>query len=263
MNDESKTKDLEHLPKTKVAELGGNSVANFFGFENLRSLSFLILAILAIRSSVISPYHVPTPSMEPTIKVGDRLLALKLAYNLKVPFTDWVLAEWSKPKRGDIIVFKFPKDPDIDYVKRVVALAGDRIEVKEDDVYINGEKQPRQAFPDRSILDDISDNRNAKELYRENLSGVDHWVMQNTPAERRFSTSNWPAEGEVYVVPEDSVFAMGDNRDNSLDSRVWREVPMSYVRGKALFVLWSAYSPPDNENEWFRVRWTRFGYWLH
>ncbi len=263
MTDDSKTKDVNELPKTKVAEANSsNAVANFFGFENLRSLAMLILLILAVRSSVISPYHVPTASMEPTIKVGDRLLALKLAYNFKVPFTDWVLAEWGTPKRGDIIVFKNPRDPDIDYVKRVVGIAGDRIQLKEDVVYINGEKQPRTPHDfDRSILEDIADNKNVKELYRESLSGVDHWVMQNTPAERRFSNSNWPPDEEAYVVPADSVFVMGDNRDNSQDSRVWHEVPLNYIRGKALFVLWSAGGPPDAD-DWFKLRWTRFGHIL-
>src|SRR5262249_26856279 len=117
--------------------------AGFFSRENIFSLVILIVCVLAIRWSVASPYHVPTPSMEPTIKVGDRLLANKLAYGLKIPFTDIELANWARPKRGDIIVFKFPENTDLDYVKRVVGIPGDKIEVRDDILYINGQEQPR------------------------------------------------------------------------------------------------------------------------
>ena len=99
----------------------------FWSPENLRSIAILIFLIFCFRWSVASPYHVPTASMEPTIKVGDRLLALKLSYDLKIPFTDYSVLEWAKPERGDIIVFRYPRDPDIDYVKRVVGIPGDRI----------------------------------------------------------------------------------------------------------------------------------------
>jgi len=238
-------------------------LASFFGFENLRSLAILILIIFAFRWSVVSPYHVPTASMEPTIKVGDRLLAFKLAYNLKVPFTDIVIAEWGAPKRGDIIVFRYPKDPDIDYVKRVVGIAGDQVEMIDDILYINGRPQPRVDHnQDRSILDDIEDTKDIKLLYREDLDGVDHWVMQNEPATRHFTRSKWPPQGTpAYTVPENSVFVIGDNRDNSTDSRVWLQVPVSYIRGKAQFVIWSVYTPRDSA--WPSLRFNRFGHGLH
>lgn len=233
----------------------------FWSAENLRSIAILIFLILCFRWSVASPYHVPTASMEPTIKVGDRLLAWKLSYNLKVPFTDIVLAEWDKPSRGDIIVFRYPKDLSIDYVKRVVGVAGDRIRFVDDILYINDVPQPRSDHNnDRSILDDIKDQKDIKILYREKLGELDHWVMQNQPSARNFLGANWPASGD-YVVPEGSVFVSGDNRDNSTDSRVWGPVPMSYVRGKAIFVIWSMYSPDDASLPKFRF--DRFGEWLH
>lgn len=233
----------------------------FFSFENLKSLAILIAIILAIRWSVASPYHVPTPSMEPTIKVGDRLLAFKLAYNLKLPFTDIVLAEWSKPKRGDIIVFKYPRDTDIDYVKRVVGIAGDEIQVIDNILFVNGKRQDRIDFDhDRAVLDDIEDVKDKKILSRENLDGLEHWVMQTNTDFKPFDTT-WPPPGNPpYKVPENSVFCMGDNRDNSEDSRRWGEVPLSYVRGKALFVIWSLYSP--RHESMYRLRWSRFGHGL-
>lgn len=233
---------------------------SFFSYSNLKSLSIMIIAILAIRWSVASPYHVPTPSMEPTIKVGDRLLAFKLSYSLKMPFTDWVLFDFAPVKRGDIIVFKYPKDPDIDFVKRVVAIAGDQIKLVDDIVYLNGQAQEKRATPElRAILEDITDHKERKDVFREVLDGKDHWVIQDQIGHRTFSNGNWPRGDISYTVPENSVFCMGDNRDNSADSRVWGEVPLSYVRGKALFVLWSAFQP---DNGLIEVRWDRFGHWL-
>jgi signal peptidase I len=232
---------------------------DFWSIENLRSLGFMLLIIMAIRSSVASPYFVPTASMEPTIKVGDRLIANKLAYQFKVPFTDFVVSEWGTPKRGDIIVFQYPQDPEIDYVKRVAAIAGDTVQIKDDILYINGEAQAKEDHNfDRDILEDIYDPKEQKLLYKENLSGVNHWVLQNRDEFRNFPSKNWPAIGnEPYVVPENAVFCMGDNRDNSLDSRSWNHVPLSYVRGKAMFVFWSMYHPRDSN--WPVFRWNRFG----
>ncbi len=242
----------------------------FFSFENFRSLGILILIILALRWSVASPYHVPTASMEPTIKVGDRLLAFKLAYDFKLPFTDWVIFSWGTPKRGDIIVFKYPRDPDIDYVKRIVAVAGDEILLKDDILYINGAPQPMEAFEsDRSILEDIYDNKDQKSLFKETLTGVNHWVIQDQSI-RHYKSKTWPPDGVPKKISENSVFVIGDNRDNSTDSRFWGEVPLSYVRGKATFVIWSLYQPKQDaaasESFWstFRYvfRYNRIGYWL-
>jgi signal peptidase I len=229
----------------------------FWSPENLRSLALIILAVLCFRWSIASPYKVPTASMEPTIKVGDHLYANKLAYNLKLPFTDIALLSWGTPKRGDIIVFRYPKDPSIDYVKRVVAVAGDRVKFENDILFINGEPQPRADHnKDRSVLDDIVDEASIKLLSKETLDGHEHWVMQNDILHKTSLGPNWPSEGE-YVVPEESVFASGDNRDNSTDSRIWGPVPLSYIRGKAVFVLWSFFTPEGTLVP--NIRFYRFG----
>ncbi|MCX6116467.1 MAG: signal peptidase I [Proteobacteria bacterium] len=235
----------------------------FFSYENIKSLLVLAVIIFAIRWSIASPYFVPTASMEPTIKVGDRLLAWKLAYELKIPFTDISAIRWADTKRGDIIVFKYPKDPEIDYVKRVVALGGDTVQVKDDILYINGKPQERVDHnSDRSILEDIHDSKEYKLLFKESFEGQpSHWVMQHKPEYRRFTNSFYPGiDNPPYVVPENSVFCMGDNRDNSSDSRVWGEVPKQYIRGKALFVIWSMWSPTGQTFPSFRFN--RFGKWL-
>ena len=233
----------------------------FWSPENLKSLFFLILMVLCFRWSIASPYHVPTASMEPSIKVGDRLLAFKLSYGLKIPFTNTSVVEWDEPAHGDIIVFRYPKDPQIDYVKRVVGLPGDRIRVENNIIHINGEAQSRSDHEfDRSILSDIEDNAEQKVLYREKLKDIEHWVMQAKPGPFALFPSTFPSEGD-FVVPEDSYFVMGDNRDNSTDSRTWGYVPKEYVRGKALFVLWSRI----DSLSWFDFdgyRFYRFGHWL-
>ena len=116
--------------------------------------------------------------MEPTIKVGDRLLAWKLAYEIKIPFTDSFLISWSEPARGDIIVFRYPKEPDIDYVKRVIGLPGDRIKIRNDVLYVNGKMQNLKSHEeDRSVLADIDDNPENKKLFVESLGDLDHWVL--------------------------------------------------------------------------------------
>ena len=237
----STTKKEKKVKKPKPA---------FFSIENIRSLAIWVIIIFAIRWSVASPYHVPTPSMEPTIKVGDRLLAYKLSYEFKIPFTDIALFGWDKPTHGDIIVFRFPGNPDIDYVKRVVAIGGDEIEIRNGYLYINGQKRVLHDHNfDRSILDDIYDSKDEKLLYREGNQETGYWVMHNKTTQ--FATRNWPWRG-TYQVPQESVFVVGDNRDNSSDSREWREVPLTYVRGKALFVLWSMFTPQGDP--WYRLK---------
>lgn len=224
--------------------------------ENIKrnlQLPLLILIVLIIRSIVASPYHVPTPSMEPTIKVGDRLLANKLAFGVRIPFTSINILRWSQPQRGDIIVFRPPAD-DIndDYVKRVVAIAGDTLQVSDNILYINDKPQEKIDYSDnRKILEDIYDQADIKELYRENLTGHEHWLMTDIASERRSLLNNF---GPI-TIPEESVFVMGDNRDNSQDSRVFGSVPLKNVKGKAVFVLWS------KKHSSFELRGDRFGYW--
>lgn len=234
----------------------------FWSPENLRQLAFFLLIILAFRWSVAAPYHVPTASMEPTIKVGDRLLAYKLAYDLKVPFTDWAIATWAEPQRGDIIVFKYPKEPDADYVKRIVGLPGDRIRVDNNILYINGVPQERTDHDfDRKILEDIHDNPAERTLSVEKLGDLEHWVIQAKMSSLYYSLSmRFPVNGGEYTVPENSYFVMGDNRDNSTDSRAWGQVPREYIRGKALFVLWSVRTSDDSI--WPQLRLNRFGHSL-
>jgi len=185
-------------------------------------------------------FSVPTVAMEPTIKAGDRVRARLIAYT-----KDFL------PKRGDLVVFKYPKDPTISYIKRVIGLPGDRILIRNDVIILNGEPQPLNAHNgDRIILSDISDQAELKLLFKEALEGSEHWVMHNQPYARHFTRPNWPENGGVYLVPADSIMVMGDNRDNSTDSRHFGPVPIDYLIGHVEGVVFSLKS---SNLRWYRT----------
>jgi signal peptidase I len=184
-----------------------------------------IFIILCIRSSVFASYQVPTDSMSPTIIGGDFFFANKLAYRLKLPFSKATLAEWKTPERGDIIVFKYPPNEREDYTKRVIGVPGDVVEIVDKSVYVNG-----TAIEKRYI------GRSAGALvYEENLFGTRH-LVHKFPHRTAFDTMRRTA------VPEGYLFVMGDNRDNSLDSRAWGFVPFENVEGK-LVLRWLSIDP--------------------
>lgn len=226
-----------------------------FTLDDLRILFYMVLLALTIRSSIIAPYEVPTASMEPTIKVGDRIIANKLAYGLQIPFVAITLIPWGGVKRGEIIVFRFPNDPNLDFVKRVVAIAGDKVQIINDRLYLNGVPTYRSdTLENRSILDDVGDRADIKNLYVEKIDQESFFVTQDTKGTNSIKNRNWPLTGIPYEVPEESVFVMGDNRDNSLDSRKWEHVPLKNVKGRAEFVVWSSKS---SKGFWPKVRWGR------
>ncbi len=206
-------------------------------------LIYLIIALFALRYSLVEPYVVPTPSMEPTLKKGDRLYALKCAYDLRFPFLDWTLVHFKPVKRGDVILFRAPHEPDKIYVKRAVAVAGDTIEVKDGGLIVNGQEVPRVPHTDREIMYDI-DHEEDKSLFVENQDGVKHHVILDNyrPAFRNFPENNppFPSDGPVKV-PTGFVFAMGDNRDQSYDSRGWGFVPLQNLKGQAMFIWFSSW----------------------
>ncbi len=179
-----------------------------------------IFIILCIRSSVFASYQVPTGSMNPTILGGDFFFANKLAYRFKLPFSKETLIEWKIPERGDIIVFKYPPDEKEDYTKRVIGVPGDVIEIVNKNVYVNGTAIERR-YIGRS---------DGALVYEENLFGV-RYLVHHFPRRTAFDTTR------RATVPDGCLFVMGDNRDNSLDSRAWGFVPFENVEGK-LIVRW-------------------------
>ncbi len=194
--------------------------------ENIEALVIAIILALFIRTFVVQAFKIPSGSMQNTLLIGDYILVNKFIYGIKVPFTDYTLIPIEKPKRGDIIVFKFPKDPDKDFIKRVVGVGGDEIRIVNKKVYVNVEPEnnPFEVHVDPQV-------------YPPGLQIRDNF-------------------GPVKV-PEGELFVMGDNRDESNDSRFWGFVDLSAIRGKAFMIYWSW----DSEN--FGVRWRRLGDIIH
>ena len=199
--------------------------------QEIRPLLILALILFSIRSSLADWNDVPSGSMQPTILVGDRIFVNKLAYDLKVPFTTWHLAQWSNPQRGDIVVFYSPHDG-TRLVKRVVGLPGDTVELRNEQLIING--QPVDYAPlTAEISAQLPEGEREHSFFAtEELSAHPHAVMAipELPAKRTF--------GPVQV-PEGHYFMMGDNRDNSFDSRYFGTVARNRIVGKATAVVMS------------------------
>ncbi len=210
--------------------------------------TWLVLLLFAARWTLVEPYVVPTGSMEPTLKTGDRLYALKCAYDVRIPFTDVTLFQISKVKRGDVILFRYPLDPDVTFVKRALAVAGDRVAMRDGRLFINNQEVPKVAQSDRSLLYDI-EYENDKTLYIEDLTGVRHWVILDNvrPNARDFPVpgrvpEGFIVEGDQVVIPEGKLLAVGDNRDNSSDGRSWGPVPVENLKGRAMFIWFSSWN---------------------
>ena len=213
--------------------------------QDIRPLLILALALFAVRSSLADWNDVPSGSMKPTIFEGDRIFVNKLAYDLKVPFTTRHVAEWSDPQRGDIVVFYSPYDG-TRLVKRVVGLPGDVVELREEQLIING--QPVNYSPlDAAVSDALPEaERRAGRFAAEHLPAHSHAVMAtpSLPAKRTFGP---------LQVPAGHYFMMGDNRDNSFDSRYFGVVERKRIVGRATAVVLSL----DRGHYWV-PRWQRF-----
>ena len=221
--------------------------------QNIEALAFAILLALIIRTFVFQPFKIPSGSMIPTLLVGDHLLVNKFVYGTKIPFTDIEIFPIEKIKRGDVVVFTYPnneRDPSkngLYYIKRVVGLPGDEIDLNGRNLYINGGKVPI------GYEGTYADKRNSEQFdeYREDLFGEEHTVIFWKGKEDTYRGSYIP----VTKVPEGSVFVMGDNRDNSQDSRFWGFVPIENIAGRAFIIHWSwDFANPDILN---KVRWDR------
>lgn len=176
--------------------------------EYFEAICVAILLALFIRTFVVQAFKIPSGSMLPTLLIGDHLLVNKFIYGIRVPFTGQILIPIKSPKQGDVVVFRFPKDRNIDYIKRVIGIPGDTIEIKDKKVFINGEpfNDPHAQFSSSAVL-------SADASPRDNLGPI--------------------------VVPEQRIFVMGDNRDNSYDSRFWGFVEQRDMLGKAFILYWS------------------------
>jgi signal peptidase I len=202
--------------------------------EYLEPIAIAILIALFIRTFVVQAFKIPSSSMEPTLLVGDHLLVNKFIYGIRIPYSDKIFGkskkfwEWEKPRRGDVIVFIYPKDRSKDFIKRVIATEGEVVKIIRNKIYINDRLQD------------------------------DPWGHFSMP---RSSIEDYaPAK-----IPQDCLFVMGDNRDNSQDSRFWGFVNINDVKGKAFIIYFSG---PDMLNilrpwDWSDIKWMRFGKFIH
>ena len=186
-----------------MSEISGKKESSLMRDYGQALLTAVILAVI-LRTFFLQAYTIPSGSMLQTVQIGDYLLVNKIVYGMKIPFTDKYLFRGADPEIGDIIVFKYPRDPGTDYIKRVVGLPGDVIEMRNKQLYRNGEPVKEDYI---------------QQLYPDVIGRLD-----NTGP---------------TTVPPDSYFVMGDNRDNSEDSRVWGCVPRAYIHGKAWRIYWS------------------------
>jgi len=220
------------------------AIARRWWRDEIRPLLILALVMFSIRSSLADWNDVPSGSMKPSILEGDRIFVNKVAYDLKVPFTTWHLAEWGNPQRGDIVVFYSPKDG-MRLVKRVIGLPGDTIELRNEQLIING--QPVEyAPPDPQAPAQLpAADRQHGVFATEKLPACPHAVMalNGVQAMRTF--------GPVQI-PAGRYFMMGDNRDNSFDSRYFGTVPRDQIVGRATAVVLSI----NKQNYWI-PRWSR------
>jgi signal peptidase I len=211
--------------------------------ENSVSIFPVIAFVLVLRSFIYEPFQIPSGSMMPTLLVGDFILVEKYAYGLKDPVWRHQLVETGKPERGDIVVFKYPPQPNIDYIKRVVGLPGDTVRYSSDKQICIQSKGESACKPVKlSNVEESQFIQNGIPLIQmnEKLGDVDHQILVN-PIVRNRVENYYPRSGtSEWVVPQGQYFVMGDNRDNSADSRFWGFVPEANLVGKAV-AIWISF----------------------
>lgn len=201
----------------------------------------VIAAVFLFRSFMFEPFKIPSSSMVPTLQIGDLILVNKFTYGIRLPIVNKKIIQINDPSRGDVMVFKFPKDTSLDYIKRVVGVPGDKVVYKNKRLSINGKELDYTKQPDYLDEERLSYYRH----YQENLTGVSHGILNDdrspsyVPSPDAFpqhELCSYNLEGFACTVPAGHYFMMGDNRDNSLDSRYWGFVPDKNIVGKAFFV---------------------------
>ncbi len=211
-------------------------------FEYARSFFPIFLAVLLLRSFLVEPFRIPSGSMLPTLLIGDFILVNKFTYGIRLPVVDRKIVEIGAPQRGDIVVFRYPEDPSVPFIKRVVGLPGDRIGYFHKTLYVNGKEVPQ--VPAGSYRGSGSGAvMTGADVRREALQPVAHEILVQPSAPS--------VEGEM-VVPDGHYFVMGDNRDNSRDSRYWGTVPDANLIGKA-FLIWFSWDWAGGEFNLDRV----------
>ena len=192
-----------------------------------RSLLPVFLFVFILRSFIFEPFRIPSSSMYPTLEIGDFLLVSKSTYGVRLPIINKKIISINDPERGDVFVFRYPKDPNLNYIKRVMGLPGDVIKYVGKELYINDQKVLFTEPNNAEFKDADKSSHKVYQYTAELINGVQHDVFINP------NRSDFPGE---WIVPEGHYFAMGDNRDHSADSRSWGFVPEENIVGKAFFI---------------------------
>ncbi len=230
-----KTQQTEQQSKESESKVddSGFMIKSYNSIAELGKFLFpVVFVVLVLRSFIAEPFKIPSRSMLPTLTIGDYILVNKFSYGVRLPVIHTKIIEFGEPERGNIFVFRYPKDPSLNYIKRVVGLPGDTIAYYDKVLHINGEAIP-QAYQSSYRIDDIG----IAQRLTEQLGKVKHEMLHMQP---------YPARNNKWVVPEGHYFAMGDNRDNSNDSRYWGFVPEENLVGEAFFIF-------AHWGEWQRV----------
>jgi signal peptidase I len=215
--------------------------------EYARSFFPVILVVFLLRSFLVEPFRIPSGSMLPSLLIGDFILVNKFSYGIRIPIIHYKLVELDSPKRGEVVVFRFPNDPSVNYIKRVVGIPGDRVLYKGKRITIND--QPMEQSDVRPYTPTDSGMSMATVRAAETLGQIRHDIL----------LSDGPDVPMEFTVPPGQYFVMGDNRDHSNDSRYWGYVPDRNLVGRAFFI-WFSWDHSDR-HEWFwsRIVWNRIG----
>ncbi|MBZ0270981.1 signal peptidase I [bacterium] len=205
--------------------------------EYVEAIVVALVLALFIRQFIVQAFKIPSGSMIPTLRIGDQLLVNKFIYGFDVPFVKRKILPFRGPRRGEIIVFRFPSDPSKDYIKRVVGVPGDHVRMEKKRLYINGEEVEREYIGEYRYTEDEDPSGT---VFNEKLGTYDHPILLADPIAS-------PMDSFSLVVPEGKYFCMGDNRDRSNDSRYWGFVDAHLILGKAMVIYFS----------WPPAQWTR------
>lgn len=250
--------------------------------EYIQALIGAVLLAILIRGFVFEPFKIPSESMVPTLLVGDHIFVARYKYGLRIPFTKMWIKEFDGPQRGDVVVFNFPDDEDIDFIKRVVGIPGDKVSMKEGVLYVNGQPATEENFYPKNQtknnkcvmnLSEVSDKIFPDQFkkfpyylkYRKFQQALE--TYDDSPIHMLQHSKENPTNIEFEItVPKRSYFVMGDNRDQSHDSRLWGMVPRENLKGKAIYI-WLSLDHERTECEYNfinpkvfpNIRWDRFG----
>lgn len=225
--------------------------------DYLENILIAVFLALFVRTFIFTGYKVPTSSMTPALLPGDFIFAYRLPYGIKVPLTQVKLAV-SSPERGEVVVFTYPEQPRVSYVKRVVGLSGDRIQIEKGELSVNGQKLTYEEVPPE-ISDQMLKDFISPELFKiveeKAPEGSRKLLFQKGPNQSKFGP---------LIVPPNEVFLLGDNRDSSDDSRYWGTVPIERIEGRVQFIWLSLnWQKRIWENRFPTIRWERTGIPLH